>query len=538
MSSTNALVDYYFFNAFISPDIVSPGEETNPKLREYLNGNEMKDLEMAYNTTETNSVEIIYKHEGDRGKNLGIAYALDYVPKVGLNAYIVMRHDKRDDLSRTLHAKIKSTTMSEVSIRMDIGFGPDNVRKRLIVVDHIALVNTSYFAYAQNTTGGGSLIKLTPIATFPAGKRYSMAIPKGRLGDFLNSKKTVGHLLIERSFGTNAVIAKRPLTIQRAIMSSPDAADTAPAETVDAMDTEPTTNITGSSDPAAAAKTSADVSEQIVKLDADIKVADASITAAEEKLKSMEKTADNKANEQELLAGIQTLKTSKATMEANRDQLINSSGLAAATVDRIMKDSKESSIDFASIKAAVDAEMEAMKQDLTEAERKQIDHDVATNSAVRNSLTSVVASYVSRKRKATDAPAHEDTPPAKRTKIEEQLDALTQKMESFERSFTQAAAVKSNGMADFLMSLNRAADQAKKSASESETVVRQFGGSGSGSSATNKKSNTTPAPQASQPSGGKPGRRVVSEAQIADKIAGHNRLNKLMAKSTNSTPAH
>ncbi len=54
--------DFYQFTAYISPDFIKPGTKITKKLRRFLTANEMKNLEMAYNTTKTNSVEVIYRH--------------------------------------------------------------------------------------------------------------------------------------------------------------------------------------------------------------------------------------------------------------------------------------------------------------------------------------------------------------------------------------------------------------------------------------------------------------------------------------------
>ncbi len=107
------------------------------------------------------------------------------LPGIGLNAYVIMKLDKRDELSRRMHAKIKAGTLTEVSIQFDIKFGGDKIHKDMIVVDHVALLDIpSYFAYAQKTTGAGSFVRETTEPTFPQGKSYSLDISRQRLRDF------------------------------------------------------------------------------------------------------------------------------------------------------------------------------------------------------------------------------------------------------------------------------------------------------------------------------------------------------------------
>jgi len=357
-----------------------------------------------------------------------------------------------------------------------------------------------------------------------------------RLSDFLNSKKTVGRFSMANRASTPPPKSLPPLTVRRDFM-----ADANNKTGEDKMDTEPTapeTTLPNSAEQAAAATaspTNPSVSDRITSVEKEIQTTNESIKQVEDSLKLLkdDKSAEAKGTEQELLASLESLKTSKATLELSRDQLVKSGGLEAATVEHILKTSKEASFNNASVKEAVSATLGEIMQELSEEARKKIDHSVATNQDTRDAMTTVVASFV-RKRKASSAP--EDSPDPKRTKLEERIDLLCQDMDAVKRgfaTFTAAATAKTTGFADILHQVRAREDRAKKSAAEYEQVSRQFGGSGGGVAT------AQPAPAAAaQPASQKPRGRYVSETEVASKLDSHKKAREILAKTTNSKAPH
>ncbi len=532
----SSTTDFYYFTAYISPDFVPPGSETNKKFRKFLTANEMRDLEMAYNTTKTNNVEVIYRHDGKKAKTsaelLGIPYALEHVPGVGLKAYIAMKNNKRDSLSRSMHAKITAGTLAEVSIQMDLHFASDNIKKNMISVDHIALLDIpSYFAYAQETTGGGSFIKETPTATFPPNKSYSLEITQQRLIEFLNSKKTVGHFSIFRSFVEQS--RKCLLTIQRDFMSDSDTAAKQGGENESQKE-----DIVMDEAADVATKSDQTVADRITKLESDVKDVGDSIKQAEDKLKEvrLDKSADAKANEQELLAALTTLNSSKDKLEAQLDQLVKSGGLEAATLERLIKSSDEASTENGSIIEAVTAVLGEMMQDLDEDQKKKINHSVATNPDTKDAMVTVAASFVNRKRKSPGAKTNSQSDPdpdgipiAKRMKtMEEKIDSMSKTMETISRSFTSAA--KTNGISDIIRQAKMHEERARLSAAQTESISRQFSGKSTPAKEPEPKKTAKPV----QKSRG----RQISEEELSSKIASKANLSKVLAQATNSTMSH
>ncbi len=94
------------------------------------------------------------------------------------------------------------------------------------------------------------------------------------------------------------------------------------------------------------------VSDAIANVEKQILDMDDSIKKIEEQLKLVkaDKSPDAKGTEQELLASLESAKTSKSALEVSRDQLVKSGGFEAATVEHILKTSKEAGINSDSVR--------------------------------------------------------------------------------------------------------------------------------------------------------------------------------------------